>query len=317
MMPMRRLFIVAALSVLTGCTSPHDSPVISFIGVATGNLVTDLADLRFSSTFERDERNLVGVVGFEYVKEGTTVQATWFSPDDRQMPLGRTSIVTQSGAKIARFSFGSRDAWTAAPYMLQIDAFTGEGEQKQSATGSVSFFIGMSDADITAYRNDYLAWKTAEAQNLQEWQEEQERFQQMLGIVRRKEGFEHSTVLLRTDLTGDKTEDYVIADMEEQGLPPGGSPGVLLSAAVGRFAIVDHSGATLFSVRDEGRKRLAASIGETLADSIPLREDIQLTILPSFGISLYWADEQGRVCFAEFEPVPGGYRLTREGCREN
>jgi hypothetical protein len=312
--PTRSVLIASAL-LLTACTSADTRPVISFIGIATGTLVTELNDLQFNSMFDRDERNLVAVVGFEHVQEGTVVQATWFSPDDRRMPLGRTSIITQSGAKIARFSFASKDPWAAAPYMLQVDAFGSEGTDIGTATGSVSFFIGMNDAEIATYRREYGEWLRVETENRQAWEAEQARFQQLLGVIRRRENFEHSTVLLRNDLTGDRLEDYVIADIPED-LPPTTAPGVLLSATVGRFVMVNNSGVTLFSLNDEGRKRLAVSGDTTLTDVLPQTETIQLTILPSFGISLYWpVDEQ--VCFAEFNPVDGGYELSREGCRES
>ncbi len=311
--PTRSTLIASALLLLTACTS-EARPVISFIGIATGTLVTDLGELQFANLFDRDERNLVAVVGFEQVQEGTTVQATWFSPDDRQMPLGRTAITTQSGAKIARFSFASKDPWVAAPYLLQIAAFSPDTPEK-SATGSVAFFIGMNDTEIASYRKEFADWKYADDENRKMWEQEQERFQQLLGYVRRQLNFEHSTVLLRTDLTGDRTEDYVVADMQE-ALPPAETPGVLLSATVGRFAVVNNSGSVIFAVRDTGRTRIAESNDATLTSNLPHIDTMQLTVLASYGISLYWPTEE-QVCFAEFEPIAEGYILTREGCRDS
>lgn len=300
---------------LCACTPKVAGPKLSFIGIATGTLVTDLNALAFNSAFGTDDRNLVAVVGFEDVQEGTTVQATWFSPDDRQMPLGRTSIITQSGARIARFSFVSKDPWAAAPYMLQIHAFIGGGKSMRSATGSVSFFIGMNDLQIAEYRREFESWKAVEASQRTKWEREQAAFQQLLARIREELTFEYSTVLLRTDLTGDGSEDYVISDNAEEGTQIGGA-GVLVSSDVGRFAVVSNSGSVLFAVRDHGKKRIAESLGMTLTDTLPIGDKtMQLSVLPSFALSLYWPRGDTEVCFAEFEPSGKGYRLAREGCR--
>lgn len=310
------LFVTVVCTGLASCTT-DSPPVISFIGIATGTLVTDLNTMQFKSTFDPQDRNLVGVVGFEHIQQGSTVQATWFSPDDRRMPLGRTSIVTQSGATIARFSFASKDPWVPAPYMLQIDVYTGEGDSMRSATGSVQFYIGMNDEEISSYRKEFAEWKTVEETQRAEWEQQQEQFQQLLATIRQREGFDHSLALLRTDLTGDRSEDYVIADIdtETEQAPPGG-PGVLLSATVGRFAIVDHSGSTLLSVNDTDGKRTVSSLNAVLSDILPTTDEIQLTVLPSFSVSLYWP-KKTEICFIELDPVAGGYAISREGCRAN
>lgn len=160
---MRRFFVLGSLLLLTACGSADLQPVINFIGVATGALATDLSSLHFSDRFAVTDRQLVGVAGFSHIEEGSTVQATWFSPDDRHMPLGRTSIVAESGATIVRFSFASSKNWQPAPYMLRIDAMTSRGERQFIGTGSLQFFIGQSDADIAAYQTELTEWKKAEA----------------------------------------------------------------------------------------------------------------------------------------------------------
>lgn len=307
--------IILLTLLLCACTSDAVQPKLSFIGVATGTLVTDLNALAFSNMFRTDDRNLVAVVGFEEVEEGTTVQATWFSPDDRNMPLGRTSIVTQSGATIARFSFVSNDPWTPAPYMLQVHAFTGEGDDMRSATGSVSFFIGMNDRQIAQYRQEFENWKAVESVHRAEWEREQADFQQLLARIRKELSFEYGAVLLRTDLTGDQSEDYVIADKAEAAAQTE-AVGVIASSDVGRFAVVSHSGSVLLAVRDDGKKRIAESLGVRLTDILPSGDaTMQLSVLPSFALSLYWPRGDAEVCFAEFEPSGGGYVLAREGCR--
>ena len=133
-------------------------PAISFIGMGTGTLATDLRTIRFQTTFDVSEQQLLGVVGFSSITDGTAVQATWFSPDERSMPLGRTTIQTESGASVARFSFASKDPWKKAPYLLRIDVETKKGAI-YTASGSIPFYIGMSEEEIGAYRKEFQEWQ--------------------------------------------------------------------------------------------------------------------------------------------------------------
>jgi len=154
---------LAALALLLSACAPAPArPVIGFVGIGTGTLQTDLAQLSFRDRFEPSQRELIGVVAFEHVADGTIVQADWHAPDDRAPPLGRTTVVTQSGAKIARFSFARNEDWDASPYLLNVFALVGEGEEQQTASGSVQFFIGMTDEEIAAYRDAYAAWEREE-----------------------------------------------------------------------------------------------------------------------------------------------------------
>lgn len=139
-------------------------PVIEFIGASTGTLTTDLKELKFKDRFETDEHQIVAVVSFAQIEQGSIVQATWFSPDDRRMPLGRKEIVTQSGAKLARFSIATTEDWKPAPYMLDIRAMTGEGEKQLTATGSIHFFIGMDDDEVQEYWTEYQAYQDQQAE---------------------------------------------------------------------------------------------------------------------------------------------------------
>lgn len=146
---------------LTACTQ-NVQPVIQFIGIGEGNMQSDVNQLQFADRFEATQRELVAVVAFSQVQDGTTVQATWFSPDDRAMPLGRTSVVTASGATVARFSLASRTDWESSPYLLMIDAFIGEGESRLTATGALHFFIDMTDTEIQTYKTEYEEAKRLE-----------------------------------------------------------------------------------------------------------------------------------------------------------
>lgn len=309
---MRRLLLLFPLLLLTACAS-GGQPVISFIGIATGTLTTDLQHLQFRDRFTVTDHQLVAVIGFRQVGEGTTVQATWFSPDDRRMPLGRTQIVTQSGATITRFSFASTRDWEAAPYMLQIDAFTGEGESMRSATGSLSFYIGLKEEDIAAYQKDFAEWKKAEASERAKWEAIENAKKAIVQKVTDQVPMENAVIAFQRDLTGDDREEYVIQE-SEAGPGMGGAPGVLFTGAVRQAAIADGSGAVLLSIAEKGRKRVIGSNGTVLADDLPKEGDIQFTVLPSFTISLSWTDDE-QECFAEIEPSEKGYAMGKKGCR--
>ena len=163
------LFISACWKKSTPPPPPEPvTPVINFIGVSAGTLQTNLDDLNFKYKFEQDEGDILGVVSFKEVEDGSTVQATWFSPDDRRMPLGRTHITTASGAKIARFSLAAPGTWEKAPYMFKVRAWTGEGDAQKTATGSVHFFMGMNDEEIVTYIDDYTAWQDEQARKREE-----------------------------------------------------------------------------------------------------------------------------------------------------
>ncbi len=160
---MRRLCIflsAVSLLCLTACDrTPVEPPSIDFIGIATGSLTTDLNALKFRNSFKKEETQLVGIVGFSHIDAGSTAQATWYSPDERTPPIGRSSAITQPGARTARFSFASGDGpWTSNSYKLRVDITTGHGIRKQTATGSLFFYIDKSDSEIRAYQEEYRAW---------------------------------------------------------------------------------------------------------------------------------------------------------------
>lgn len=160
---------------LVSCASTPAKPVITFLGVGSGTLTSQLESVTFTDRFDPKQRGLIAVVGFRDTHDGMPVEATWFSPDDRRMPLGRTTILLASGANIARFSIASTVDWQKAPYMLQVYARSGEGEEAQVASGSLSFFMGLSEKEIEDYRKEYAAWKVEEAEIIRKAQEEAEK----------------------------------------------------------------------------------------------------------------------------------------------
>jgi len=129
--------------------------------MSSGSLATDLNALEFRTDFNPEETSLLGVVAFDEIPDGSVVQATWFSPDDRRMPLGRTQIVTESGAKVARFSFARAIPWDPAPYLLQVHAWP-KDHPEATASGSIQFFIGMTEEEKKTYADEFAAWKKTE-----------------------------------------------------------------------------------------------------------------------------------------------------------
>lgn len=171
------LLLLSAVLLLPACRKKElkePRPIISFIGVSTGSLATGVQSLSFRDTFNPMHKELVGAVQFDRISDGTPVQATWFSPDERRMPLGRTTLQIASGAKLARFSIATKDAWQAAPYLLRIDTLDRK-DNAITASGSVHFFIGMTLDEIKAYEKDFLEWQKQEAEMIRKAQENAEK----------------------------------------------------------------------------------------------------------------------------------------------
>lgn len=312
-----RLLFIGLCLFLVGCgVSNADKPSIRFIGVSVGTLETEADSLQFADRFETKDQNIIGLVMFEKPMNGATVQATWFSPDDRRMPLGRTSIDMGSGATIARFSFASKEPWQPAPYQLRIDAMLGEGESQQTASGSFTFYIGMKQTEIDRYLNEYEAWKKVDDEKRAAYEARMQQEQKIVDDAKEMLQAEFASIVLQSDFTGDGMVDYIIGTTkEEEVMPPGGGgPGVLASASVDQFLLREGSGALLLSLQSErrGRKVYTASgaITEAFSDSGP----IQVTVLPSKTFSLSWA-EKNQMCSFELRlNAEGQYEATKPVC---
>lgn len=155
--------IGSSLLLLAACGAEPQPPVLTFVGTASGTIETPTDALLFTDRFPDDLRSIVGVAAFETAPEGTEVMASWFMPDDRRPPFGRRNLTVESGALVARFTLASGGAWEAGPYLLQIHARmpTKEDESPLTASGSVQFFVGMTEEEIAAYREEYAAWEEA------------------------------------------------------------------------------------------------------------------------------------------------------------
>lgn len=158
-------------------------PVISFIGISVGTLATPINQLTFRDRFTVNDRQLVALVSFEQITDGSEVWATWFSPDDRAMPIGRKTVFTQSGATLLRFTIASQDAWKPAPYALRVDAFAPHkpGERPLTATGSTQFFIDMTEREVGEYRAAYAEWKQRKMEEMM--REDQREAGQRSGVL--------------------------------------------------------------------------------------------------------------------------------------
>ena len=153
--PILVLFVLAAVLIGHPFHKDNGAPVISYMGMSTGSLVTDMAKLSFRNTFSVNDRSLIGLIAYKSLPNNTTVQATWFSPNDLTPPIGRTTQVTQSGANVVRFSIQNTRQWTPAPYMMQVATF--DANQKETSSGSIQFYIGMTPQQINEYEKAYAA----------------------------------------------------------------------------------------------------------------------------------------------------------------
>lgn len=295
---MRKFVFSSFLCVLlTACgSSASEKPSIKFIGIGTGTLQTPVEELQFRDMFDVNDLALVAVVAFDQVEEGTTVQATWFSPDERRMPLGRTNIVTQSGATIARFSFASKEAWQPAPYMLRIDAMKGEGDKMLTATGSISFFIGMKQREVDQYRKEFDEWSKADAAHRAQVEARIEAERVIVERANAVLGSEDGTLILRRDLTGDGAEDFLVVSMgmKEDDLMPssGGGPGVLASGEFDQFLLSDQSGTSLLALKRSRRSRAVTAGDAVILQELTTDGPVTMTVLPSGTFSLSWSTKK-------------------------
>ncbi|MDD5055255.1 MAG: hypothetical protein PHZ00_03220 [Candidatus Peribacteraceae bacterium] len=318
---MRTLIVTSLLVLLlTGCRSPEQAkPSIQFIGIGAGSLKTPVEEIRFRDMFDVGESELVGVVAFDHIEEGTTVQATWFSPDERRMPLGRTNIVTQSGATVARFSFASREPWQPAPYMLRIDAMKGEGDEMLTASGSTSFFIGMKQRDVDRYRKEFDEWSKADAAHRAEVEAKIEAERVIVERANEVLGSDDGSLILRRDLTGDGAEEFLIAstgEKEEAPMPSsGGGPGVLASGGFDQFLLTDLSGTSLLAMRSGRRFSSVYADGVSIVPEIQATDPVTVTVLPSGTFSLSWNTKK-EACTVDVRRVGVTWEAGEVMCEE-
>jgi len=289
---MLKLFLLLTVLLLSACTPVAQKPFIDFIGISSGTLATNLDELEFTDSFDVIQRNIVAVVSFSEIAEGTNVQATWFTPDDRRMPLGRKNIIVESGATIARFSLANREDWTPAPFMIDIRAQSGEGETAKTASGQVHFFVGMTEDQIDEYKEEFEAWEEHEREKRAEQQRKQAKENQVLSIAKDQLYSSQAGIGFRFDFTKNGKEDLVIIDpMPEEPFFGATASGAVFSADVDQLAILDMSGSTVFSLKQEGGERLVHGIQGPLGASINTKEQVHVDVFED-AVLLEWQEKK-------------------------
>lgn len=300
---------------LSSCSSGPNQPRINFIGLSKGTLQSEADSLSFQNRFETTDRELIGIVAFDNIEEGSEVTASWFSPDDRTPPFGQNKVVTQSGAKIVRFSLANTEDWTPGPYMLQIRANTVEDDIVASASGSLQFAIGLTDDEIQAYVQDYAEWERRQQEQRAAVAAEEEREKTLLDEARTTLDAPDALLALRLNLLGDDVPEYILIDTKNlPAFEPSINPAVALSHPVNQFAIIGLDGSMPLSLRARDGERVLESNGAPLGDALPLQSPQTLTVLPSGTITLTWQDD-GLLCTAELRPTQDGYREESRLCR--
>ena len=290
---MKRLILISLAGLLvTACGPKPEQAEISFLGIASGTLKTPLNELAFKDRFNTDETNLVAVVAFGESVDETDVQATWFSPDDRKMPLGRKSITMESGATIARFSFATRDEWQKSPFMLDIRTKTGEGEEAKSSSGQLHFFVGLDDKQIVAYNDEYSAYKDHEAEKKKMYAMKKEKEESARDKVRLRLNASVADIGHRYDVNGDGEEELIIID------PPTDEPfmgatetGAVFSADVDKFSITNLSGSTVLETREEKVSSVLYGIQGPLETSVPKGEETHLVLFED-SVTISWEEDK-------------------------
>ncbi|MEI8230565.1 MAG: hypothetical protein WCG83_05540 [Candidatus Peregrinibacteria bacterium] len=291
------LSIAFSLMVLTACGSVPSSATITFIGIAEGTLQTDVQLLKFSDMFERKNQSLIGAVSLSEPMDGATVVGTWFSPDDRSMPLGRTTILLQSGATLARFSFANSKNWEASPYMLDVRLQAPERKSitKEVASGSVHFFIGMEKGQIKEYSKNYLVSQERERVKTSQQQAKDQADQVLLNRAQEFLRAPSAVLAASKDLTDDGKPESLFVDTHDLPADASAPASLIYSAAVLEFALMDSSGSVLVSLTANGLK-----IGDRLIIH-PSASPVVLTILQSSIISMTW-NHRGKECSLDLLP---------------
>lgn len=306
------LLFAAAVSI-TACTPKEPSPAINFIGISTGSVVTDLEELEFSETFPTSIRNILGVVSFAEVQNGTKVQATWFSPDDRRMPLGRHTIEVESGANVAKFSIARQEDWNAAPYMLDIRAFIGEGEEQKTASGQVHFFVGMTDEEIAAYKEEYNTWFEAERAKRETAQVEQAKRDASVEVAKMQ--LESDTAGMAYNYELGETAIILVVDPFSEDDVMNAFPtqtGALFSIAADNFAIMDNEKNTLLLAKKDGNTTNITNGTTFIAQGITADDQLTIHAMPDSILFTWMFGEQS--CTSTFTLANNSLKETNRSC---
>ncbi len=310
---MRFFPIVITCLFLTACSTTEQAPpVIRFIGIATGTLVTDVRTLSFRDTFEVNDHDIIGVVGFDEAQDGTTVQATWFSPDDRKMPMGRTSIVMQSGATIARFQLKNTVDWEAAPYMLDVRAWKDgkKDEAPRTASGQLHFFIGLKTEEIQAYAKEFTEWQNREKERAAVASQKEQAAQKIVDAGRAFLSAPEAISSLSPDpRTSGHFLTFVLDTAGEEPFAPGLTG--IKDQSVRQFAVLDASGSVLLSMMVNGLEKMLSISPEKIDTSTKTA----LSVLPSGTVSVSWQGVE-KFCSIEFVWSKNAYTRGAGNCGE-
>lgn len=309
---MRLFTIVITCLLLAACGAEQAPPVIRFIGIATGTLVSDVRSLSFGDQFKTSDREIIAVVGFDEAQDGTTVQATWFSPDDRRMPMGRTSIVMDSGATLARFQLKNTVDWDAAPYMLDVRAWKQpqKNEEPKTASGQLHFFIGLETKDIQAYAQEFSEWKNREKERAAVAALQEKAQAEIVDAGRSALAAPEAIGLPVPDAKNvGSSLTFVLDTVGEEPFAPGLTG--IKDQSVRQFAVLNESGSLLLSMTVNGLEKMFSTASET----IDVSTKTALSVLPSGTTSVTWQGKE-KICSIEFVWNGTAYSRGAGNCGE-
>lgn len=307
---MRKIFCLCCAVFLAGCSGSYDHD-IQFIGVSTGSLMSDIESLHFQTTFPKNEHGLVGIASFAKPMDGYRVNATWFSPDERRMPMGRSTIMLESGATIARFSLQSTTDWNPAPFTLRIDVYRPGETEELVSSGSTVFFIGMNQAQIDEYNKEFAAWSAADAEMRSRWEAQRAREAEIVRLAALLVRDNDVEIAARYDIDGNGSEEFFVTS--KQHGPTGGGNGVIASVQTSVFSLMSASGSSIVSLENARGGRVLRSGQNVLYQSFP-SGDIAVTLLASGTVSIAWNADDAH-CAMDVIRDGDRYRVTDPVCR--
>ena len=128
---------------------PPPTPEIGRIAMSTEKIEAGKPLPAFVQLFEEGVTAIYTYVWLGNVETMTDtfpVRASWFSPNDLNPPIARTTIELTPPQSIAQFSLHAEDGIQSGPYKIIIRA----GENF-TASGSMRFFVGMTEGEAEKF----------------------------------------------------------------------------------------------------------------------------------------------------------------------
>ncbi len=310
------LLCIALLGLaLSACSLPSEGTtaetssgsVVRFVGISVGTLLTPPEELDFRDRFAATDRDLVGVVELAPSPQRREVRALWYAPDERMPLLGSTTVLVEPDAFLTRLSLSNPNDWKPTSVLLRVSVHPA-GKQVVLGTGSLRFFCGMEEGEITQYLEEERAWRLRAAEGEESLPLTGAAELELLDLAKEYLRATAPLLAMRHDINGDALQEYLFLDTRgEAPFHVSRDPAVLLRAYTRQFAMLSDRGVPLLLLREEEGERVLRTQGWPLGEAPPIGASVTLRIAPSLRFTLAWTEE-GKNCTIELVPRENGFR---------